>query len=104
MCGTCKIVNFSWLLFSTLVIGQNLLTQKNTLLKWSVNAFCCVNGLHLARFMHPLCKNENIPMWGKHRYRITIPGSLLRAFEKMNNKLIMKVRGQILHVLSVTTE
>ena len=48
--------------------------------------------------MHPLCKNENIPMWGKHRYLITIPGSLLKAFEKMNNKL--KVRGQILHVLS----
>ena len=35
------------LLFSTLVIGQNLLTQKNTLLKWSVNAFYCVNGLHV---------------------------------------------------------
>ena len=48
--------------------------------------------------MHPLCKNENIPMWGKHRYLITIPGSLLKAFEKMNNKL--KVRVQILHVLS----
>ena len=42
-----KIVNFSWLLFSTLVIGQNLLTQKNTLSKWSVNAFYCVNGLHI---------------------------------------------------------
>ena len=41
----CKIVNFSWLLFSTLVIGQNLLTQKYTLSKWSVNAFYCVNGL-----------------------------------------------------------
>ena len=54
------------------------------------------------RFTHSLCKNENIPMWGKHRYRITIPGSLLKAFEKMNNKL--KVRGQILHTLSVTTE
>ena len=47
MWGTCKIVNFSWLLFSTLVIGQNLLTQKNTLSKWSVNAFYCVNGLHV---------------------------------------------------------
>ena len=20
----------------------------------------------LSRFMHSLCKNENIPMWGKH--------------------------------------
>ena len=47
MWGTYKIVNFSWLLFSTLVIGQNLLTQKNTLSKWSVNAFYCVNGLHV---------------------------------------------------------
>ena len=23
------------------------------------------------RFMRYLCKNENIPMWGKHRCRIT---------------------------------
>ena len=23
------------------------------------------------RFMHSLCKNENIPMWGKHCCRIT---------------------------------
>ena len=23
------------------------------------------------RFMHSLCKNENTPMWGKHRCRIT---------------------------------
>ena len=23
------------------------------------------------RFMHSLCKNENIPMWGKHRCCIT---------------------------------
>ena len=38
MWGTCKIVNFSWLLFSTHVIGQNLL---------SVNAVYCVNGLHV---------------------------------------------------------
>ena len=48
MWGTCKIVNFSWLLFSTLVISQNLLTQKNTHSKWTVNAFYCVNGLHVA--------------------------------------------------------
>ena len=45
MWGTCKIVNVSWLLFSTLVIGQNLLTQKNTLSKWAVNEFYCVNCL-----------------------------------------------------------
>ena len=28
------------------MIGQNLLTHKNTLSKWKVNAFYCVNGLH----------------------------------------------------------
>ena len=28
MWGTCKIVKFSWLLFETRIIGQNLLTQK----------------------------------------------------------------------------
>ena len=70
MWGTCKIVNFSWLLFTTLVIGQNLLTQKNTLSKWSVNALYCVNGLHIGLCI--LCvKSENIPIWGKHRCRIT---------------------------------
>ena len=51
MWGTCKLVNFSWLLFSTLVIGQNLLTQKNTRTKWSVNAFYCVNGLHVGLYI-----------------------------------------------------
>ena len=71
MWGTCKIVNFSCLLFSTLVIGQNLLIQKNTLSKWSVNAFYCVNGLHVGLCIQALCKNENIPMWGKPRCRIT---------------------------------
>ena len=24
-----------------------------------------------SRFMHSLCKNENIPMWGMHHCRIT---------------------------------
>ena len=44
MWGTCKIVHFSWLLFAALLIGQNLLTPKNTLLKWSLNTYC-INGL-----------------------------------------------------------
>ena len=47
MWESCKIVNFSWLLFSTLVICQNLLTQKYTLSKCSLNAFYCVDGLHV---------------------------------------------------------
>ena len=71
MWGTFKIVNFSWLLFSTLVIGQNLLTQKNTLSKWSVLKCILLRKRPSCRFMHSLCKNENIPMWGKHRCRIT---------------------------------
>ena len=66
MWGTCKIVNFSWLLFSTLVIGQNLSTQKNTLSKWSVNAFYCVNGLHVGLCI--LCEHFYV---GKHRRGIT---------------------------------
>ena len=69
MWGTCKTVNFSWLLFSTLVIGQNLLTQKDALSKWS--KCILLRKRPSCRFMHSLCKNENIPMWGKHRYRIT---------------------------------
>ena len=47
MWESCKIVNFSWLLFSTLLICQNLLTQKNSLSKCSLNAFYCVDGLHV---------------------------------------------------------
>ena len=45
MCGSCKIVNISWPLFATLVIGRNVLTQKYTLLKWSLNTFSFVNSL-----------------------------------------------------------
>ena len=45
MCGSCKIVNISWPLFATLVIGRNVLTQKYTLSKWSLNTFSFVNSL-----------------------------------------------------------
>ena len=86
MWGTCKIVNFSWLLFSTLVIGQNLLTQKKHPFK--VECKCILlRKLPSCRFMHSLCKNENIPTWGKHRCRITkeiaitLPGSSLNFLE-----------------------
>ena len=62
MWGTCKIVNFSWLLFSTLVIGQNLLTQKKHPFK--VECKCILlRKRPSCRFMHSLCKIENIPMW-----------------------------------------
>ena len=70
MWGTCKIVNFSWQLFLTLVIGQNNLTQKTTLSKWSVKCIL-LHKWPSCRFMHSLCKNENIPMWGKQRCHIT---------------------------------
>ena len=60
MWGTCKIVNFSWLLFSTLVIGQNLLTQKNTLSKWSVNAFF-LRKRPSCRFMHSYVGKAPLP-------------------------------------------
>ena len=42
------------------------------------------------RFMHSQCKNENIPMWGKHRCRITkeiaihLTGSLLKKIIIIN--------------------
>ena len=46
MQGTCKIVNFPWLLLAALMIGRNLLTQrKNTLKKWSLKTFYFVNCL-----------------------------------------------------------
>ena len=45
MCGSCKIVNISWPLFATLVIGRNVLTQKYTFQKWSLNTFSFVNCL-----------------------------------------------------------
>ena len=94
MWGTCKIVNFSLLLFSTLVIGQNLLTQKNTLSKWSVNAFYCVNGLHVGWFMHSLCKNESehsyvgkapLPHNKRNCYISTLRGSLLNVHVQYSN-------------------
>ena len=71
MWGTCKIVNFSWLLLSTLVIGQNLLTQKKHPFK--VECKCILSRKRPScRFMHSLCKNENFPMWEKHQYRCRI--------------------------------
>ena len=70
MWGTCEIVNFSWLLFSTLVIGQNLSTPKKHPLK--VECKCILLRKRPAcRFRHSLCNNEKFPMWGKHCCRIT---------------------------------
>ena len=83
MWGTCKIVNFSWLLFSTLVIGQNLLTQKNTLSKWSVNAFYCLNGLNVGlcircvKMRTFLCGESTVAAQQK-KLLSTLLGSLLK--------------------------
>ena len=71
MWGTCKIVNFPWLLFSTLVIdwSKSFNTKKHP---FKVEYKCILlRKRPSCRFMHSLCKNENIPMCGKHRYRIT---------------------------------
>ena len=65
------------------MIGQNLLTQKNTVSKWSVNAFYCVNGLHVG-----LCI-LNIPMWGKHHCRITKEIAILVTRIKSDEKLLI---------------
>ena len=53
-----------WLLFSTLMIGWNLLTQTNPLSKMEFKyiLFC---RLSFCSFTHSLCENENIPMRGK---------------------------------------
>ena len=84
MWGTCKIVNFSWLLFSTLVIGQNLLTQKKHPFK--VDCKCILlRNRPSCRFTHSLCKNENI-ICGEstvaayqNKLLSTLPGSLLNC-------------------------
>ena len=106
MWGTCKIVNFSWLLFSTLVIGQNLLTQKNTLSKWNINAFYCVNGLHVglcilrAKMRTFLCGESTVAAQQK-KLLSTLPGSLLnllatcttqvkRRFKKKERKIRLR--------------
>ena len=45
-CGeSVKLLTFLGHFFATLVIGQNVLTQKKTLSKWSWNTFHRVNGL-----------------------------------------------------------
>ena len=95
MWGTCKIVNFSWLLFSTLVIGQNLSTRKNTLSKWSVNAFYCVNCLHVG--LCTLCVKKRTFLCGEgtvaaqqKKLLSTLPGSLLKGpdFDSVSHEVL----------------
>ena len=80
MWGTCKTVNVSWLLFSTLVIGQ-----ENTFSKWSVNTFYWVNGLHVGlcilcvKMRTFLCGESTVA--GQKELLSTLPGSLLNMPE-----------------------
>ena len=105
MWGKCKIVNFSWLLFSTLVIGQNLLTQKNTLSTWSVNAFYCVNGLHVGLYI--LCVKirtflcgESTVVAKQKKLLSTLPGSLFKSFHirRLQKHLFSHTNPYILNV------
>ena len=49
---TCKIVNFSWLLFSTLVIGQNLLTTMAGIPK--IHTHLKLGFLLMSAFLRPV--------------------------------------------------
>ena len=69
MWGTCKIVNFSQLLFFNSCDWSTSLNTKNTIPKWSVNAFYCVNGLPVGLCI--LCVKMRTFLCGKHRCRIT---------------------------------
>ena len=72
MWKTCKTVNFSLLLFATPMIGQTPLTQEKHPFKMEFQYIkILLRKRPFCRFMHSLCKNENIPMWGKHFVRIT---------------------------------
>ena len=64
MWKTCKTVNLSLLLFATPMIGQNLLTQEDTLSKWSFNTFYCVNGLSVGLCI--LCVKMRIFLCGEN--------------------------------------
>ena len=78
MGGTCKTVNFSWLLFVTLMIAWSKYfnTRKHPL-KMEFK-YILFRKLSLGRF-HSLCENENIPMWSTKEITSVLPGSLLRC-------------------------
>ena len=109
MWGTSKIVNFSLLLFSTLVIGQNLLTQKNTLSKWSVNAFYCVNGLHVGlrilcvKMRTFLCEESTVAASQKINCHPPYPDHYLKAkFQTSFQRFNAGKLGELLQLIQVT--
>ena len=57
------IANFSWLANPT--IGQNFWTYKKTPFQNGVLNFL-LRKQPFFKFMHSLCENEDIRMWGKH--------------------------------------
>ena len=97
MWGTCKIVNFSRLLFSTLVIGQNLLTQKNTLSKWSVNAFYSVNGLHVGFCI--LCVKMRTFLCGK----APLPHNKRNCYPPYPDHYLILIKGDIIIMIYTET-
>ena len=85
MCGSCTIVNISWLLFATLVIVWKLcFNTKIHSLKVEFK-YIFLRKLPVCRFMHSLHKNENISMWGKRiapqqkKLLPFLPGSLFKG-------------------------
>ena len=66
MWGICKIVNFSWLLFANLMIGQNLFSLKKHPFKMELKYILLRKRPSVGLCMHSLCKHENIPMWRRH--------------------------------------
>ena len=69
MWESCKIVNFLAIVFNSCDLSKSFNTKKRP---FKVQFKCILlRRRPSCRFMHSLCKNENIPLWGKHRCRIT---------------------------------
>ena len=70
MWGTCKIVKlFLAIVFNSCDWSKSFNAKKHP---FKVECKCILlRKRPSCRFMHSLCKNENIAMWGKHRCRIT---------------------------------
>ena len=67
MWGTCKIKLFLAIVFNSCDLTKHTLKLP---LKMKCK-FIVSRKRPSCRFMHSLCKNENIPMWEKHRCRVT---------------------------------
>ena len=82
MCGTCKIVKFSRLLFAALMIGQNLLTPfQNGVL----NIFYRVNGLSVGLCI--LCVKMRTFLCGKS----TLPHNKRNCFPPYPDHYLIQI-------------